>query len=320
MYKKLIAILFLALNTAASWAQTDWPTRPIKFVVPTAPGGPTDLVARQYADRLGALLKQPVVVENRPGGGHLVGMAAVAQAQADGYTFGVVTTPLVVNPALHAKMPYDTEKDLEPVALLTNQPLILVTSTNSSLRSLQALLDLARGGGKPVNMGSAGNATGPHLAGALLGNMAKVNFTHVAYKGGPQATMATISGEVDFYFDTPAAALPHIRDGKLRALAVTSPSRMVLLPDVPTVSEAGYKDFDFNSFSGLVAPRGTPKELLLRLQSEVKRISEQAEFKDRLAATGMEVVGTDSESFRKLIARELPKWRSIVSTGNIKAD
>ncbi|MES2281098.1 MAG: tripartite tricarboxylate transporter substrate binding protein [Pseudomonadota bacterium] len=320
MNKFLSCLAVTLLVSSPVFAQEAWPIRPIKFIVPTAAGGPTDQVARVLADKLSSSLGQPIVVENRAGAGHLVGMAATAQAAPDGYTFGIVSTPLVVGPALHAKMPYDTTKDLIPISILTGQPLVLVTKASSSFKSINELVATAKSRPRSLNMGSAGNATGPHLAGELLNTMADIRVIHVPYKGAPQATLAVISGETDYYFDTPLAALPHVKDGKLRALAVTSSTRMTTLPDIPTVAERGFPGFEFNSFSGLMAPKGTPTAVLARMQAEVRKAITSSDVKNKLAASGMEAVGSTPEEFSLMIAAELPKWRKVVTEAKISAE
>ncbi|MES2415946.1 MAG: tripartite tricarboxylate transporter substrate binding protein [Pseudomonadota bacterium] len=320
MFKLLLTMVMAVSAAPTLHAQEAWPSRPIKFIVPTPPGGPTDQVARVLADKLATALGQPIVVDNRAGAGHLVGMTATAQSAPDGYTFGIVSTPLVVSPALHAKMPYDTARDLVPVSLLTNQPLIMVTRGAAPYKTVRDVVAAAKAKPRSLNMASPGSATGPHLAGELLNTVSGMQVTHVPYKGGPQATLATVSGETDFYFDTPNSSLPLIRDGRLRALAVSSPARMAALPDVPTVAESGFAGYDFNSFIGLVAPRGVPPAVLARLQSEIAKSMVLPDVKSRLTTSGFESVGGTSQDFATMIAAELPKWRKVVTEAKITAE
>lgn len=310
----------IAAAFGASARADEWPSRPVRFIVPTAPGGPTDMVARQLAERLAPLLKQPVVVENRPGAGHVIGMTAVAQAPADGATWGIVSTPLVVAPALNAKLPYDTERDLMPVSLLASQPLLLVAGPRIQAASVADLIAQARARPRALNMASAGKATGPHLAGELFANMAGIQVTHVAYRGGPQATTAVLAGEADFYFDTPSAALPHVRSGKLTALAVTSRRRSPSMPEVPALSERGLAGYEFTSWSGLVAPRGTSAAIVQRMQAECARAMAAPELQANWLTIGMEVVASSSQEFAVVIQTELPKWRKLVKDANITSD
>ena len=317
--RQAVALMGLAAGANRVSAQ-EWPDRTIRFIVPTAPGGPTDMVGRQLAERLAVLLKQPVVVDNRPGAGHVIGMAAVAQAAAGGATWGLVTTPLVVAPALNPKLPFDPQRDLVPVSLLAAQPLVLVSGSKTPLRTAAELVAYAKRHPRELNMASAGNATGPHLAGELFASMAGIQVTHVPYKGGPQATTAVLAGEADFYFDTPSAAIPHIRSGKLSALAVTSKGRSGAMPDVPTVAEQGLPGYEFISWTGLVAPRGTPRAVLERMQAEVVRAISSPELQARLGAVGMDVVASSQEEFAQFIAAELSKWKKVVVDARITAD
>ncbi len=317
--RRTVAAWIPAALAASSFA-SEWPSRPVRFIVPTAPGGPTDMVGRQIAERLAPMLRQPVVVENRAGAGHVIGMAAAAQAAPDGLTWGVVTTPLVVAPALNARLPYDTERDLLPVSLIAAQPLLLVVSPKIQVNSLAALIALARSKPRGLNMASAGKATGPHLAGELFRTMAGIEVTHVPYRGGPQATAAVLSGEADFYFDNPAAALPHVRTGKLGALAVTSKRRASALPDTPTMAEEGLPGYEFTSWTGLVAPRGTPEAIVKRMQAEVARILSSVDLQTSWSQATMEAVGSTPQDFAAMIRAELPKWRTLVKDANITAD
>jgi tripartite-type tricarboxylate transporter receptor subunit TctC len=304
-----------------AWAQQlPWPNKTVRLVVPAAAGGPTDLVARVLAEKLTATLGQTFIVDNRAGAGHMIGTEAVARSAPDGYVFGLVTTPHVINPALQKKMPYDTLRDLEPVSWLTSLPLVLVVSTDSPVRSVRELVELAKAKPGQLNLASAGTATGPHLAGELFKSSAAINIVHVPYKGGPQATTAMLSGEAALYFDTPSGTLPHIKSGKLRALAVTTLTRSASLPDVPTMAESGFPGFEVNVWNGLVAPAGVPREIMTRMQAEVLKALAQPDVRQRFAAVGFETVGSTPAEFGAYIEKELTKWRKVVQDAGMSAN
>lgn len=315
-----LAALFAALVCGAASAQESWPGRPVRLIVPTAPGGPTDLVARVLAEKLTPALGHSVIVDNRAGAGHMIGMEAAARAAPDGYTYGLVTTPYVVNPALREKMPYDTQRDLTPVSWLTSLPLVLVVNPALPASTVQELVALAKAKPGQLNMASAGNATGPHLTGELFKASAGINLVHVPYKGGPQATAAVLTGEAALYFDSLGGAMPHVKAGKLRALAVTLQTRAAAAPEVPTMIESGIAGFEVNVWNGMVAPAGTPKEIIARMQAELARALALPEVKSRLAAAGFETVGSTPEQFGAVIDRDLVKWRKVVKDAGMKAD
>lgn len=315
-----IGVMLAAAACCAGTSAQSWPNRTVRLIVPAAAGGPTDLVARVLADKLGSTLGQTFIVDNRAGAGHIIGTEAMARAAPDGYVFGLVTTPHVINPALQKKMPYDTQKDLEPVSWLTSLPLVLVVSPSSPAKSVHELVELARAKPGQLNFASAGTATGPHLAGELFKSRAGINIVHVPYKGGPQATTAVLTGEAMLYFDTPSGTLPHIKSGKLRALAVTTLTRSSAAPDVPTMAEAGFPGFEVNIWNGLVAPAGVPKDILARMHSELVKALAQPDVKARFAAVGFDVVGSTPEQFGAFIDRELVKWRKVVQDAGISAN
>jgi len=310
----------LAFGAAASAQPAPWPSKPVRLIVPTAPGGPTDLVARVLAERLAPALGQSVIVDNRAGAGHMIGTEAAARAAPDGYTYGLVTTPHVINPALRKKMSYDTQQDLVPVSWLTSLPLVLVVNPALPANTVRELVALAKAKPGQLNMASAGTATGPHLAGELFKSSAGINLIHVPYKGGPQATAAILTGEAALYFDSLSGALPHIKAGKLRALAVTLQTRAAAAPEVPTMAESGFPGFEVNIWNGMVAPAGTPKEIIARMQAELARALALPEVKSRFAAAGFETVGSTPEEFGAVIDRDLAKWRKVVKDAGMSAD
>ena len=321
VFVRVVVPLFAAqLFSAAAPAQQAWPAKPVRIIVPAAPGGPTDLAVRVLAEKLSLSLGQTVLVDNRAGAGHMIGTEAMARSAADGYTFGAVTTPHVINPALQKKMPYDTLKDLEPVSWLTSLPLVLVVNAELPVKTVRDLVELARAKPGTLNMASAGTATGPHLAGELFKSSAGINIVHVPYKGGPQATTAMLSGEATLYFDTPSGTLPHIRSGKLRALAVTTLARSATLPDVPTMAESGFPGFEVNVWNGLIAPAGTPRDIVTRMQAEVVKALALPDVKQRFAAVGFETVGSTPAEFGAYVEKELAKWRKVVQDAGMSAN
>ena len=319
------AALFAALVFGAdAWAQQPpWPSKPIRVIVPTTPGAPPDLVARVLAEGLTTALDQPVIVDNRAGAGHIIGTQAAARAAPDGYTYVLVATPHVVNPSLHKNMPYDTQKDLEPVTELTSYPMIVVVNAALPVNTVRELVDLAKAKPGQLNMASAGIASGPHLAGEFFKLSVGINLMHVPYKGGSAATSAMLTGEANLFFDAPTSALVHMKTGKMRALAVTSRSRLAVVPDVPTMAEsgvAGVAGFDLRLWTGLVAPAGTPKDIIARMQAESAKVMALPHVKSRYAAMGTETVGSTPEQFSALIDRDMAMWRKVVKDTGMSAD
>lgn len=296
-----------------------WPTKSVRIIVPAAVGGPTDIVARIVANELSGAIGQSFWVENRPGAGHLIGTTAMASAEADGHTLGVVTTPHVVNPWLRKKMPYES-KDLRAISWLTSSPLVLVVPSSLPAKSVQELVALANAKPGELNMASAGNATGPHLAGELFRIAAGIKVQHVSYRGGPDATTAMLRGDSHLYFDTPSSAMPNVRSGALRALAMTFAKRTDSLPDVPTVAEAGYPGFEFDSWNGMVAPSGVGKVIVARLEEAVRAVLDKPAIASRLREIGFVPVGGSAEALDALIARDLSKWEKVVKEAGITAE
>jgi tripartite-type tricarboxylate transporter receptor subunit TctC len=312
-------IIAVAMGMGGANAQTaNWPNKSIRLIVGAAAGGPTDVVARIIANELSAALGQSVVVDNRPGAGHQIGMTAMANAEPDGYTFGIVTTPFVVNPAVYSKMPYET-KALMPVSLICSSPLVLVVHPSVNASTPGELVALAKARPGELNMASAGNITGPHLAGELFRSMAGIKVQHVAYRGGPQATTATIRGEAHFYFDTPSGVRPHIESGAVKALAHTFPTRIPQMPALPTIAEAGFPGYEFHVWTGVVAPAAVPKDILVRFEVALREAAGREAVRMRLDAAGFIAMGTSAADFGALIDKELAKWQRVVKDAGITA-
>jgi tripartite-type tricarboxylate transporter receptor subunit TctC len=311
----------LALLTAvlpARAANDDYPTRPVKIVVPFAPGGSTDVVARILADKLGTELKQNFIVDNRPGAGGNIGADAVAKAAPDGYTLLMGTTGvLAINGHLYKAMSYDAEKDFTPVSytsLITN---ILVVNPAVAVRTVPELLGLAKSKPGGLTFASSGSGSSTHLSGELFKALAGVDILHVPYKGSSQALIDVMSGQVTMLFDNAPSSIPFIQQGKLRAVAVTSTKRLPNLPDVPTISESGVPGYESLSWSGIVAPAATPRPVIARLNAAIERILAMDDVKQRFAAMGVEPVGGTPEAFARHVRAESDKWGKLVKSANI---
>lgn len=308
------------LSCLPAFAQGDaqWPTKPVRIIVPTAAGGPTDFTTRVLADELTARLGQPFVIENRPGAGHQIGMTAVINAEADGYTLGAVSTPYVINPALYKKLPYD-HKALKPVFLLTTSPLVLGVPTSLPVKSVKELVELAKSKPGELNMASPGNTTGPHLAGELFQAVSGVKLQHVPYRGGPQSTTALIRGEAQIYFDTPTGIMPHAESGQVRVLAQTASARVAQLGNMPTMAEAGFPGCEFDVYNGIVMPVGVPAPIAARIEAAIKAVATDAKVRDRLVSAGFSVVALPGAEFEALVIKEVTKWQKVVADRGITA-
>lgn len=311
-------VSLLAGLSANAQSDAQWPTKPVRIIVPTAAGGPTDYTARILADELTARLGQPFVIENRPGAGHQIGMTAVANAEPDGYTLGAVSTPYVINPAIYPKLPYDM-KALKPAFLLTTSPLVLGVPSSLPVKSVKELVALAKAKPGELNMASPGNTTGPHLAGELFQSVSGVKLQHVPYRGGPQSTTALIRGEAQVYFDTPTGIMPHAESGLVRALAQTSTTRVAQLGDMPTMAEAGFPGCEFDVYNGFVMPAGVPAPVAARIEAAMKAVASDPKVRDRLVAAGFAVVALPGAEFAALLSKEVSKWQKVVADRGISA-
>jgi tripartite-type tricarboxylate transporter receptor subunit TctC len=297
-----------------------YPTKPIKLISPSTAGSSGDLVARVVSDRLAAALGQPVLVENRPGATGIIGLGAVAQSAPDGYTLGVMSMPHVVVPSLVSKMPYDTEKDLAPVALVNWSYNVLTVRAGSRLNSLAEVIAAAKAKPGAVKYSSGGNGTPSHLAGELLGREASVDLTHVPYKGGTAAVLAAVSGEVDFVVGPIGPLSPQVKSGKLRALATSSPHRIAAYPELPTFVELGYPGVQMRDWQGFVAPARTPASVIARLHAEIAKIAALPEVKQRIESLGLEPAAMGPKEFAAHIQSEFRKWGKLIRDVGIKPD
>jgi len=302
-------------------AAQDYPLRPVRLIVPFPPGGGNDIVARAVAQELGKSLGQQFVVDNRAGAGGAIGAELAARSPADGYTLflGGVGSH-VVNPSLHAKLPYDPIRDFAPVTLIASAPSVLVVTPSLQAASLSELTALAKAHPGKLNYASNGNGSSAQLAAVLYESMAGVRMVHVPYKGVAQALVELMSGEVQVMFGTLVAILPHIKAGRLRALAVTGRNRSALLPEVPTLAEAGLPGYEAGSWYGILAPSGTPAAVVTRLNAEINSAIRQPEVRERLAAEGAEVVGGAPEEFAFHIRGELERMKKLVRTAGLRIE
>jgi tripartite-type tricarboxylate transporter receptor subunit TctC len=325
LYRKLVAALLavpVGLTGAAAFAQgaESYPSKPVRFILPFPPGGGTDILGRLLSERLAAHLGQPVVIENRGGAGGNLGAEAAAKSAPDGYTIVLVAPSLAISPSLYSKLAYDPVKDFAPVSLVATVPNVMITNPSVPAKTLSEFIALARKKPGAMNFGSGGNGTSNHLAGELFNIVAGVKLVHVPYKGVNLAMNDVMSGEVHLVVIGIPAAAPHIKAGKLRALAVIDSKRAAALPDVPTAPEAGLPDFEVTTWYGVLAPAGTPRAIVVRLNAEIVKIMQAAEMKERLAAMATEPVTSTPEAFGELIRTEIVKWGKVVRAAGLKAD
>ena len=319
---KMTRLLPVALVFAAGLAVAQAPAYPVKsvrLVVPSSPGGGTDILARVLAQKMSETFGQQFVVENRPGAGQVIGIEAVARSAPDGYTLLMAASAIVINEVLYAKPPYDTLRDFAPVTLGASLPNILVVHPALPVKSVRELIVLAKTRAGQLNYSSAGSGTSPHLSMELFRLMASITLTHIPYKGSGPATVDLLAGQVQLSMPNVLTALPHIKGGKLRGLGVTSGKRATGLPDIPAIAETlpGYEAIQWY---GILAPAGTTRDIVGKLQAEIARILVLPEVRDRLAADGADAVGSRPDEFAAYIRAELAKWGKVVKTGSIKLE
>ena len=320
MSTMLSGVAAVCLLAGVACAQS-YPTRTVRIVSPYAPGGGTDIMARTLAQKLTENLGQSVVVENRAGAGGIVGIDSVAKAAPDGYTILLGSKgPLTMNPALHSKLPYDTLRDLAAISLVGSVPAVLVVHPSLPVRSVQALIALARARPGELTFSSSGTSGTGHLSGELFATLAKIKLVHVPYRGTGPATLAVLSGEVTFGFGNLVAVSPHVQSRRLQALAVTSARRLAAAPDLPTVAEAGVAGYEYVTWYGVLAPAATPREIISRLNAEIVKICQQPELRQRLNGEGGEVVGSSPEEFAAYIRSELKASAELVKSANLRAE
>lgn len=317
-FPKFCSGLFAAFLFFSSLASAqDWPSQPIRLVVPFAPGGGTDILARLMAPKLSALLGQQIVVENKPGGSSIIGTQLVAQSAPNGYTILMVDSTFMINPGLRPNMPYDSVKSFDPVIHLAAGPVILVANPSLQAKNLQELIAMAKAKPGSLFYGSGGNGASTHLAGELFNLAAGVKISHIPYKGTGEAFAAVISNQVPLTFTGISSARPAIEGGRLRALAVTGAHRNAALPDVPTFTEAGVPGVDSSTHWQILAPKGTPRNAVLRLNKDFNIVLADPDIKKRVAALGYEPIGGTPEDLAALDKKEIAKWTEVIKAAHI---
>ena len=310
----------MAQAQPAQQAASAYPLRPIRLIVPFAPGGSNDIMARLIGQKFGEAFGQQVVIDNRAGASGLIGTDLAAKAPPDGYTLLMMSLTLAVNPSLFRKLPYDTEKDLLPVTLVASAPLMLVVHPSLPAKSVKELIAHAKANPGKLNFGSGGPGTTPHLAGEMLKTMAGLQMTHVPYKGGGPALADLVGGQIQLMLENIPSTLPFVKGEKLRALGVTGLKRSALVPDLPTLDEAGLKGYEIVGWNGLFVPAGTPRAIVTRLHGETVKALAQPDMKARLATLGAEGVGSTPEEFKAFVKAEIGKWARVVKQAGLKAE
>jgi tripartite-type tricarboxylate transporter receptor subunit TctC len=315
----LLVIIIASLLIPHASAQI-YPSRAVRMVVAYAAGGSNDIVARALAQKLTEMWSQPVIIDNRPGAGTVIGTDAVAKAAPDGYTLLITPPAFVINPGLVPKLPYDSLRDFAPITLININPQVLVINPTVPARSVQELIRLAQANPGKLNYSSSGSGGANHLAAELFNSMADLKIVHIPYKGNAPSLIALASGEADLAFNTFPSALPLIKIGKLRALAVTSKSRSGVAPELPTLHEAGLKDYEAVAWTGLGAPTLTPQEIVRHINAAVVKVVNTADFRERLKAEGSDPVGNAPEQYSAFLREEILKWRRVIQYAGVKPE
>jgi tripartite-type tricarboxylate transporter receptor subunit TctC len=318
--KARVAVAGLLLFALAGAASGQYPSRPVRFIVPSAAGGGTDIIARAISLKLAETLGQPFVVENRPGAGQMIGIELAAKSPADGYTILMAASTLAINPIMYKKVPYDPVRDFAPITQAATLPNVLVVHPSLPVKSVAELIAYAKANPGKLNFASAGIGTSPQMSIELLKSMAGIDMVHIPYKGTSPGVVDLLAGQVLVMAPNVLTALPHIKAGKLRALAVTSTKRTEALPEVPTVAEAGLPGYDSTQWYGVLAPAGTQTQIVARLHGEIVRALRDAEVGKRLAADGAEAVGSSPEEFAAFIKSESEKWAKVALAAGIKPE
>jgi tripartite-type tricarboxylate transporter receptor subunit TctC len=312
--------LVVAGTGGAASAQSGYPTKPIRLIVPYPPGGSTDIAARVVGEQIAQSLGQRFVVDNRPGAGGNIGMQLAATSDPDGYTLVVGTTAHAINMTLFKDLSYDTVKDFEPIALLTEVPLMLVVNPSVKAQTVADLIALAKQEPGSLDVASSGNGQSTHLAAELFNAMAGVKMTHIPYKGSAPAITDVVAGHVQLMFDTVMSALPHVQAGKLRALAVTSAKRAPVVPDVPTIAEAALPGYEAIAWNGLFAPVGTPRAIIDQLNAETVKAIQSDKVKEQFASMGATARPTTPGEFASYVRNEVTKWAKVVNESGARIE
>ena len=313
----------LLIRTTGALAQQDaaYPVKPIRIIVPSAPGSGPDIMARAIGQKLNESLGQPIVVDDKPGAGGIIGSEAAAKSAPDGYTLIMANAGShAVNASLYAKLPYDPVKDFAPITLVAVAPNILIVHPTLPARTAKDLIALARTRPGELTFGSGGNGSTAHLSGELFRTMAGINVVHIPFKGSPAAVIGVIAGQIVMAFPNIPPALPHVRSGKLKALAVTTAKRSAALPDLPTIAESGLPGYEATAWFGVLAPAGTSSTIIAKLNSAIVKSVHVREMRERLSAEGTEAVGNTPEQFAQIIKTDIAKWAKVVKASGAKPE
>ena len=314
------ALLFSYHGASVAQSAAAYPTKPIRFVVPWAPGAGLDILARTIAPKMTEALGQQVIVDNRPGASSIIGTEMVARAAPDGYTLILASNNHAINSALFAKVPFDPVKDFAAVGGVANYPMVLVVNTSLPAENVQDVIALTRAKPGQLSYATTGNGTPPHIAAELFKQLSKTDVVHVPYKGSAEALTGVISGQVHLMFVNPLSSLQHVRAGRLRALAVTTLQRISIAPELPTVAESGLPGFNVSLWSGILVPRATPPEIIAKLNRELVRILVSPDMKEKLIVQGSEATPSTPDGFAKLIVSEMDRLGKIAKAANMRVD
>ncbi len=318
-FKRFIALIGLALCMGGAFAQS-YPNKPIKVIVGYAAGGAVDIVARTIGQSISGPLGQPVVVENKPGAGTNIAVKATITSEPDGYTLMMAANALAANMSLYQPAPFDAERDLVAVSLIGRVPVVIAANPNAPFNTAKQLIDAAKGKPNSIAYGSPGNGSTPHMAIELFARAAGIDLQHIPYRGGSPAITDVIGGQLPLVAVNALEVSPHVKSGKLKVLAVLSPNRSSIFPDVPTIAESGFPGFEASVWYGLVAPAATPKPIVQKLHEEVQKALQTKEVRERMNAVGGEVVPGSSEMFTNLIRSERARYSKLVREANIQPD
>ena len=313
------ACITSAFNAEAA-DEAVYPARPVRLIVPFGPAGSADALARTLQPSLSDTLGQPVVIDNRPGASSTIGTEMAARAAPDGYTLVMITTTHTVNPSLLAKLPYDSVKDFSPVSLVVSQPNILVVHPSVPVKSVKELVALAKAKPNSLNFASGGNGSSPHLSGELFKLVAAIEITHIPYKGSGPGVTDLLGGHVQMMFAGPLALEQHIKSGRLRALAVADRRRSTVVPDIPTMTEAGFPGVETGTWYGILAPARTPPAIVTSLQRTIARTVQMPDLKSRIVNQGVDIVASSPDDFHKFIIAEIAKWSRVVQKDGVRVD
>ena len=315
-----VAVLAAVLSSAA-FAQQKYPVRAVRVVLPFAAGSAVDVLARLYAQRMSENWGQQVIIDNRTGANGIIGMEAIARAVADGYTLGMGNiATLAINPTLYPKLSYDPLRDLQPVTLIAKVPQVLVAHPSLPAKNARELIALAKTRPGELAYGSGGNGSGAHVSGEMLKMLAKINLTHIPYKGVGPAQIDLLAGQIQLVFAGVPSVVPYVKTGRLRALGITGPKRVVTFPEVPTIAESGVANFDVTMWYGVLAAAGTPQPLVMKLHGAVNRALRATEINERLLAEGSEPSGILPDEFSAFIKNELTRWAPVIKASGAKPD